>query len=248
MIKFLLQTENNRKHIHDFTFILEKSMKYHDWIYETKEDSNPFQLLYSTLPNVSDCVPIGSVDFVMEYLELYHNKVPKPMNVPEELFSHLFTRREIANGDNNDVQSWTGKFFFKSNDKIKGYQNVNDPNNTGLLEVPEGNYQISEIIDVESEWRTFVYQGKLVGLKQYSGDFTVFPDIDKVKEMINTFKSAPIAYTLDVGITNDKNTVVIEAHDFFSCGFYGFNDHSVIPYMFSRWWYNYVNDIKYKKN
>lgn len=58
--------------------------------------------------------------------------------------------------------------------------------------------------------------------------------------MIKQYITAPIAYTLDVGISDGK-TVVIEVHDFFSCGFYGFSDHTIIPFMFSRWFIEYIN-------
>lgn len=58
--------------------------------------------------------------------------------------------------------------------------------------------------------------------------------------MIKQYNAAPVAYTLDVGISNSK-TLIIEVHDFFSCGFYGFSEHKIIPFMFSRWFNEYVN-------
>ena len=73
-----------------------------------------------------------------------------------------------------------------------------------------------------------------------TGDFTIFPNIDKINKMI--FKSAPVAYTLDVAIC-DGATVVIEVHDFFSCGLYGFSDLKILPYMFSQWYYEYIRKI-----
>ena len=87
--------------------------------------------------------------------------------------------------------------------------------------------------------RCFVYQNKLVGLQNYSGDFTKFPNVDIINKMIDTYKSSPVAYTLDVAI-DKNNTVVIEVHDFFSCGLYGFNDHRILPYMFSKWFNNFI--------
>jgi hypothetical protein len=83
----------------------------------------------------------------------------------------------------------------------------------------------------------------LVGLQHYLGDFKLFPSIHKIHEMIYQYRdNVPVAYTLDVGILhNSDDTVVIEVHDFFSCGFYGFSDHRVIPFMFSRWFNEYIN-------
>ena len=61
--------------------------------------------------------------------------------------------------------------------------------------------------------------------------------------MIDRYESigdAPIAYTLDVGI-NDKGTFVIEVHDFFSCGLYGFADVGILPSMLNRWFQEFIS-------
>lgn len=61
--------------------------------------------------------------------------------------------------------------------------------------------------------------------------------------MIEEYKEAPIAYTLDVAITDKGDTVVLEVHDFFSCGLYGFNDYRKLPYMLHRWYVNYIKGL-----
>ena len=89
-------------------------------------------------------------------------------------------------------------------------------------------------------------KNKIVGLQPYSGNFLKFPATHKIEEMVDAFKSAPIAYTLDIAVLSNNTTVIVEAHDFFSCGLYGFNNQAILPYMYSRWWYNYINNIRYK--
>ncbi len=74
--------------------------------------------------------------------------------------------------------------------------------------------------------------GELVGLQNYSGDFVNFPDVKKINKMISVY-AGPVAYTLDVGI-NSRGTFVVEVHDFFSCGLYGFSDRKILPFMFSK--------------
>ena len=115
-------------------------------------------------------------------------------------------------------------FFVKSNDQIKYFTELVDCNENGIygttysVPIPVGNHQISEYLrGIDSEWRAFVYKGKLVGLQNYCGEFTKFPSVRQINAMISAYKSAPVAYTLDVGVT-DLGTVVIEVHDFFSCG------------------------------
>lgn len=228
-MNFLIQTIDGKVK-HDFSFTLIQSLDYHNWI---NNDKKAKYRLVNDLSKVNKpyYTPIGSVEFVSEYLQKFYGIQPKPLNVPDDLNQTWITHRHIINGTDKDI---SGQKFAKSNDKIKGI--------TGLcsdcLGMPEGNYQISDVIDIVSEWRCFVYDGKLVGLSNYSGDFTLFPSIWKINEMINAYKSAPIAYTLDVGINvySDGNeyTFVIECHEFFSCGLYGFADHKILPIMFIR--------------
>ena len=120
--------------------------------------------------------------------------------------------------------------FIKDNTKIKGIAEIFIPNRG----YPTGEYLISELIDIESEWRSFIFNKKLIGLQNYSGDFTMFPNVELINEMIKDYSNNG-AYTLDVGI-NDKGTFVIECHDFFSCGLYGFSDYKMLPLMFINTW------------
>ena len=60
--------------------------------------------------------------------------------------------------------------------------------------------------------------------------------------MIDSYKSQPVAFTLDVAVDGDDNTVVIEVHDFFSCGLYGFSEYKILPFMFSNWFYSFIKN------
>lgn len=229
-MKFLIQTYNGKVK-HDFSFTLLESIRFqNDW----NNMGIKFKLTDDkTYPNY---IPIGSNQFVISYLEKYYGLTPKPINIPKELLKKEFTNRNIIFGTEKDV---TPDKFVKSTDKIKSFtEYVRDTN-----EVPPGNYLISDIIDIDSEWRAFVHKGELVGLQCYSGDFTVFPDVKTIRDMISEYKSAPVAYTLDVSVFNNK-TSIIEVHDFFSCGLYGFNDFRHLPFMFYRWFNEYINKNK----
>lgn len=231
-MKFLIQTISGKIR-HDFTFTLIKAIEYQNWT----KNSMDFELAEKSEYIIDGFIPIGSVEFVLKYLFKYNYKIPQPKNVPEKLFP--FAKRNIFNGCELDINP--EKHFFKSNDKIKGFStNKYVLLNSKDKEIPIGGYQISDFIEIESEWRAFIYQKKLVGLQNYLGDFTLFPDVNKINEMINTYDDAPIAYTLDVGINKNKETFVIEVHDFFSCGLYGFEDLKILPFMFSRWFYEFT--------
>lgn len=222
-MKFLIQTFKGEIK-HDFAFTLIQSCEYQNWL---TMDNDFCTYVLSEYPDKEGYVPVGSVEFVMEYLKKYYNLSPLPKNIPSELLHTKFTGRKIINGTEQDI---TDEFFVKSNDKIKSFTDI-------CSEAPKGNYQISEVVDFETEWRAFVYDKKLVGLQNYCSDFTIMPNVETIKEMILSYTSSPIAYTLDIAVMDTK-TVVVEVHDFFSCGLYGFCDHNTYPFMLYRWFNN----------
>lgn len=214
-MKFLVQTIKN-KIKHDFSFTLREAIEYWNWYYDNKENG----IIYTNSEQpeyVNDAVTIGSVEFV--------------------------SYRKIWVGNENDYKT---PCFCKSHDVIKRYSCYADQ--SLKLVLPKGEYQYSELIDIDSEWRCFVFKDELVGLQNYSGDFTLFPNLITINNMIYLYyKKAPCAYTLDIGVNrlNDirrtNNTFVVEVHDFFSCGLYGFSDLNLLPLMFYRWFKEYIN-------
>ncbi len=237
-INFLIQTIN-KELCFDFSFTLIESVKYQKWFDKTCNFNYQFFETSSEQTKNFEApleyIPIGSVEFVVDYLYYNYSKIYKPLNVPFKLLDKKYTQRNIFNGTHKDVYPYS---FVKSNDKIKCSAKVITKDNVNMI--PEGNYQISSMININSEWRCFVYKNTLVGLSNYSGDFTVFPNINSIKEMISAFSNAPPAYTLDVGV-NFAGTFVVECHDFFSCGLYGFKDFIILPRMFYEWFNYYVH-------
>jgi len=229
-MKYLIQTINGKVK-HDFSFTLLESIDFQNWLRNDKS----FEVCFTDEPTMPNYIPIGSVEFVSKYITDYYGLTPKPKNIPVELIGKNWTGRNVINGTEKDI---IGEKFVKSNDRIKSFTEI-------CKAAPKGNYQISDLIDIESEWRAFVFEGKLVGLQNYSGEFDVFPNVDKIKAMINAYKTQPIAFTLDVAISNN-DTVIIEVHDFFSCGLYGFSEHKILPFMFSKWFYSFVGGQKIK--
>lgn len=228
-MKFLIQTVDGEI-THDFSFVLLESIRFQNWM-------NPNSIEYKLIDGESitpmGYIPIGSVEFVSKYLKDHHKIEVDPINIPNELLGYKWTGRKVINGTEKDI---VGEKFVKSNDKIKLFTEICDT-------APKGNYQISDLIDITSEWRAFVFDGKLVGLQNYSGEFDCFPDVNRIREMVSEYKSQPISFTLDVAV-GDVGTVIIEVHDFFSCGLYGFSEHKLLPYMFSNWFFRKVNNIE----
>lgn len=245
-MKFLIQQINGTVK-HDFAFTLLESIHYQNWMqnnrvhivrfFKTYDSDNQPPLKFKEYQQ--NYIPIGSVRFVEAWFQQFYEHTIKPINIPTELMGRRFTQRKVFNGTNRDLEKLRGGYFIKTNTKIKGFAELLNISKKGIHEIPEDDYQISNAINIISEWRVFVYRGQLVGLQNYSGDFTKFPNLEAIKEMIKAYQSAPIAYTLDVGM-NSIATFVIEVHDFFSCGLYGFADHRILPNMFSNWHKEYL--------
>lgn len=239
-MKFLLQTIN-KKLVHDFTFELTRCEEYHKWI------EDPITLRYhegvdfSQIKHPDFYVPVGSVEFVSNYLKTFYPEASKalvPLNVPEVLFP--FAGRNIVNV--NNPEDWD-KFsdyalvFAKSLDTIKHPQN-------GFFGLPDfarcKGFQVSEPIDLMSEWRVFVFQDSILDCRCYQGNHFAYPDPQVIKNMVSAYMlsgTAPKTYTLDIGVTIKGETVVVECHRFFSCGLYGFSQPNIYPAMLSQEWF-----------
>lgn len=93
----------------------------------------------------------------------------------------------------------------------------------------------SEPVEFVSEYRLFVHQGLIKGCRHYRGDFTKLIDFDVAQACVNAFNKAPIGYSLDMGVTSDGRTLVVEINDAFALGAYG---QPSIPYaqmVIDRW-------------
>jgi len=239
-MKFLIQKINGEI-VHDFSFTLLNAIKYNSWLHREHDivkyfDCVPEQMAFQFKDMHRTYVPVGSVEFVSGFLVHFYGIRPKPLNIPDELLDYKFTKRFVFNGVETEL---VGKKFVKSNDKIKNVCGIFNENEYAL---PKGNYQISDVINIDSEWRVFVYQGKMIGLQNYCGEFMKFPDVDAIRKMVDEYKSSPITYTLDVGV-NDEGTFVIECHEFFSIGLYSFNSPSY-PNMLYRAFKEIINNNK----
>lgn len=258
MTKFLLERVGKNL-IFDFERELENAKSYADW----RQD--PMEIIYSDddgnvpeLSNPKDYVPVGSIEFVSEYVKKYfpdHTKGLIPINVPECLFK--YAGREIMNVPSSGLENGLPKTF---GNKIYRKSNliIKDENNGLVDNTPDVDLkdcQVSSYVDnITSEWRVFVFKNEVQQVCFYGGRGPlVFPNAERIKQMIDDFRDeAPAAYTLDVftapiinlndvEINISIETYVMECHRFFSCGLYGFADYAKLPYMFSQTFYEMIN-------
>lgn len=219
MVTFVF--DKKEKFTYDFELEVSNAVDFLNWFYNSTEYSIQFQSDFRKIDR-SNSIPVGSIEFVHRfYKEVWGvNNLP-PINIPPELIS--FAKRKVWYGTEKEEIKAT--LFCKSADKIKGYTGI--VNHQTVLE--RGNYMFSELIDIDSEWRCFVLNGELLGIHNYNNSLGLTPDITLIKEMVKTYNKLD-AFTLDVGV-NRNDTFIIEVHDFYSCGLYGFRNYNKLIQM-----------------
>lgn len=236
---FLLQKEfQNEAYV-----TLQRAQDFHAWKNDGKETfeiyhvDNEFRnCLGYKIEHPEIYCPVGSVQFCHNFYKQFFGIDLKPINVPSELFSFAGRKVENLNLPLED-DTYVGSCFVKSND-IEKYSQNGWYDLTALQGFQPGNYQISELIEIESEWRCFIHEGELLSPHFYQGDPWIFPDMLRVQNMIEAYSNHPTSYTIDVAIHFGKNgnltTSILEVHDFYACGLYGFQDLDKLPFMYWR--------------
>lgn len=75
---------------------------------------------------------------------------------------------------------------------------------------------------IVSEWRVYVHRNQIVDSRNYSGDFTLSPNYAYVSSVVAGNRTEfPVAYTVDVGLLEDGQNVVVEFNDMWAIGNYG---------------------------
>jgi len=89
---------------------------------------------------------------------------------------------------------------------------------------------------IKSEWRCYIHRDKVVDIHNYSGDFFTAPSKEYLESVINSNKSKfPIAYTIDIGVLENGDNVVVEYNDMWAIGNYGINNYDYFKLLRERY-------------
>ena len=94
---------------------------------------------------------------------------------------------------------------------------------------------ISEAVNFQREWRVFVLHGRVLDVRPYKGDYHYLYDATIIDQAIQAWKDAPVAYALDVGVTDTGATLIVEVNDGFALGDYGLNPIEAYRFREARW-------------
>tara|TARA_R110000772_G_scaffold72029_1_gene157394 strand:- start:307 stop:1074 length:768 start_codon:yes stop_codon:yes gene_type:complete len=180
---------------------------------------------------------IKGVRKCFDILNVLQPPIHNPQDYLPEYCDRNFRTSTLGEVNTNSVGSYP--YFIKplSDHKLfTGFVLNNDMDKLKLYGLPpETPILVSDYINMVSEYRCFIHKGKLVGSKNYTGDFTKNIDYDIVNNAINDYKEQPIGYSLDFALTDNGETTLIEINDGFALGSYGLNPIVYCKIIMDRW-------------
>lgn len=93
----------------------------------------------------------------------------------------------------------------------------------------------SETCHFLSEWRVYVLRGEILGVGHYNGDPLCFPDSARVRALLAAYRDAPVAFSLDVGVLDNRATDLVEVNDAYALGNYGIPSSLYAQMIEARW-------------
>lgn len=95
---------------------------------------------------------------------------------------------------------------------------------------------VSDTIKIDAEFRTYVYNNQIMDVIRYFGNnWSVVINKNDVETMVSLLKNVPCFYSLDFGITDKGETVLIEINDGYALGNYGLTPKNYALYSSDRW-------------
>jgi hypothetical protein len=94
----------------------------------------------------------------------------------------------------------------------------------------------SETVEFLSEWRYFIHRHEIIGVGHYRGDPFLHPDAATVRAAVADYRAeAPVAYGIDIGVTPDGRTLLVEVNDAYALGPIGLRPVPYANMLEDRW-------------
>ncbi|MFZ4930411.1 ATP-grasp domain-containing protein [Chryseobacterium sp. Mn2064] len=172
-------------------------------------------------------------------------KIEVPSNCyPKSLQKYLHrnirenTIRELALTLNEDFPP----IFVKPRSRTKlftGFTIASSLDAYRLMEFPKNTeLYIAPIVDWKSEYRVFVNNSKIVGIKKYSGEEHYSLNMNVVEKAIHDLENSDEktqGYGIDFGILSTGETALVEWNDGYALGSYGLDKGIYTDLLLTRW-------------
>ena len=184
------------------------------------------QLSEAGKEEVEGLIPVGTIPFIEAWLKKCHgiNRI-NPIEIPKFLRTEEFLKREYSIVPYYRIPR--GVYFVKDVTALKEFAFEGDTEElfTGRIAgtIDRSHmFQVSEPVDILSEYRVYVIDGQIENVCNYNGSPLIFPDMELVSKANSIYMTKPDypgSLTIDVMVT-ERGTSLIETHPFVSVGLY----------------------------
>lgn len=197
---------------------------------------------FDDIENLQDLGPeVGIVGYIGDVWRALHKlglPKPEPLDYPDDL--HYLLGREMEQARLGNVRNRTNSGVFIKPVRHKVF--------TGFIATgsfqdsirlapydPDEMVWLSPVMDFVSEYRCCVLKGAILGVNIYKGDWSKAPSRKVVEGAVAAWKGQPVAWTLDVGVTSNGETLLVEVNDGYSFGSYGLPSTLYAQMIEARW-------------
>lgn len=182
----------------------------------------------------------GNIGDVWEALKIMGLPRPKEIDYPKHLQKHMYrtvkhtTLGEVTRGVRTCfVKPVQQKLFtglvWSPDDPIARLNVAIYPLDTPVL--------VTNVLDFVSEYRCFVRDDELVGVKHYKGDWSKPLNREVVEDAVHhgRRKGMPWAYAIDMGVLSTGETALVEVNEGYALGSYGLTSIVYARMLETRW-------------
>jgi len=209
-------------------------------VYETKyEDLDKYRDLLS-----QGAIPIGSVEFTNYCMKLANINIPEFDCYDRRLYYGRYiypiSEKRIIKNHISPIfikpvitKLFTGFIYFGQEYSYNEHDKEQLIKFNTLSE--DTQLYISEVINIKAEWRCYINKGKLISVCQYDdSEEDLVPDSNFINKCLEKLGNRVL--TLDIGLLDTGEYVVIELNDAWAIGKYSdISDNDYFNFITTRW-------------
>ena len=209
---------------------------------------------YHSIDDIYDIVTRD--DIVLDYLNqcnIIFSKFDVVPNIPDypEILKPFLGRKiwkDTINNISNDEKKWSAGYFVKPvKNKVFTGKIINSVSDLIGCGNQSEDYEvlISEPLDICAEWRCFIIYDELIDVRpygiltnQYKNSCMYHYDENVLNSMMKAFTSwedRPSACSMDICVTSDGKTLLVELNDAYALGCYGLPSLYYAKLISARW-------------
>ena len=196
-------------------------------------------------------------DIALDYIDqcnVLFNKFGVTPHIPDypdvlKLFLGRKIWKDTINSISRDENKWSAGYFVKPAVRSKAFTGKTISSIKDLMGC--GNHAedyevlVSESLDIAAEWRCFITYDEIIDVRPYGmiidksrKGYLYHYDAQVLNSMMESFVSwedRPMACSMDICVTKDGRTLLVEFNDAYSLGAYGLADIYYAKLISARW-------------